>query len=307
MSSIDQIRKAPSRPIPGERGGGIQSVDRALVILDLIAESGGEVSLSVIAERAGLNVSTCHHLISTLANRGYVNQAPGKRTYSLGPRVLYLSHACLRQVSLPQLAQRYLDEINLKTGEATQLAVMQGTDLVTLLCREARHAVRVDLGLGGKLNAAHATATGKAILAWLPETERDRIIADKGLTAFTSKTITNMEALIEELRLVRRNGLAVDRQEFQPGVLCIGTAIRDYVGTVVGAISASVPVYRATQDHVALIRAEILSNTRELSLALGAPASASAEFAGQSRKLPKAKKVKLGEKHAAIAECENLA
>jgi IclR family acetate operon transcriptional repressor len=278
-------------PLTGERSGSIQSVDRALLILDLIAESGGEASLSGIAERAGLNISTCHHLLATLANRGYVSQVPGKRTYSLGHRVLYLSHACLRQVSLPQLAQRHLDQINLKTGEASQLAVMQGTDLVTLLRREARHAVRVDVGLGGKLNAAHATATGKAILAWLPEMERDRIIAEKGLTVFTPKTINNMEALIEELRLVRRNGFAVDRQEFQPGVLCIGAAIRDYVGAVVGAISASVPVYRATQEHVALIRAEILSNARELSLALGAPGNANAGLTGQSKKLPKGKKL----------------
>jgi IclR family acetate operon transcriptional repressor len=303
---VNRQTDLPSRRPIGERGA-VQSVDRALLILDLIAESGGEASLSLIAEQAGLNVSTCHHLISTLATRGYVAQTPGKRTYSLGPRVLYLSHACLRQVNLPQLAQRYLDQINLKTGEATQLAIMQGTDLVTLLRREARHAVRVDLGLGGKLNAAHATATGKAILAWLPETERDRIIADKGLTAFTPKTITNMEALVEELRLVRRNGLAVDRQEFQPGVLCIGAAIRDHIGAVVGAISASVPVYRATQDHVALIRSEVLSNTRELSLALGAPSNAGTQLTSPSRKLPKGKKAKPGEKHVASTGCENVA
>src|SRR5260370_41643978 len=101
---------------------------------------------------------------------------------------------------------------------------MQDTNLVNVLRRDARHAVRVDAGLGGKSNAAHATATGKAILAWLPPTELDRIVKDKGLTAFTPHTITDIDKLKEELRMTRRNVLAIDRQEFQPGWIASGPA-----------------------------------------------------------------------------------
>jgi IclR family acetate operon transcriptional repressor len=306
-TTSDSSIKFLARPQIGGERGGIQSVDRALLILDLIAESGGTASLSSIAERGGINISTCHHLISTLANWGYVSQAQGTKSYSLGSRILHLSAACLRHVGLPPLAQPFVDQINESTGEAVQLVVMQGTDLIGILRREARHAVRVDVGIGGKLNAAHATASGKAILAWISESERDRILSEKGLTSFTPKTITSREALIEELRLVRRTGFAVDREEFQKGVLCVGAVVRDHAGAVVGAISTSVPNYRATVAHVQLIRTELLKATQDLSLALGAPGQSLGEFSGGKPKIPRVKKRKLGEENVATAECQNVA
>lgn len=260
----------PARPPMGRDNGGIQALDRAFLILDIIADAGGEAKLTEIAGIAGLNVSTCHHLISTLYNWGYVARGPNSRSYVLGSRILHLSAACLRQVDLPRRAQIYLDRLNDQTHEAVQLAIMQGTNLVNVLRRESRHAVRVDAGLGGKSNAAHATATGKAILAWLPPSELDRIIADKGLTAFTPQTITDLDRLKEELRIVRRNGVAVDREEFQPGVICIGAAIRDHAGAVVGSISVSSPLFRATDDYVDDIKRHLISATNELSSELGA-------------------------------------
>jgi IclR family acetate operon transcriptional repressor len=261
----------PARPPIGRDRGGIQALDRAFLILDIIADAGGEAKLTEIAATAGLNVSTCHHLISTLYNWGYVARGNSGRSYVLGSRILHLSAACLRQVDLPRRAQAYIDRLNDQTREAVQLAIMQDTSLVNILRRDARHAVRVDAGLGGKMNAAHATATGKAILAWLPPTELERIIADKGLTAFTPNTIVDLARLKEELRLTRRNGYAIDREEFQPGVICIGAAIRDHAGAVVGSISVSSPVFRATAEHIDRIRVDLLAATDELSLELGAP------------------------------------
>ncbi|MGC1560441.1 MAG: IclR family transcriptional regulator, partial [Bradyrhizobium sp.] len=235
----------PARPPMGRDHGGIQALDRAFLILDVIADAGGEAKLTEIANIAGLNISTCHHLISTLHNWGYVARGPNSRSYVLGSRILHLSAACLRQVDLPRRAQSFVDRLNDQTCEAVHLAIMQDTNLVNVLRRDARHAVRVDAGLGGNSNAAHATATGKAILAWLPPTELDRIVADRGLTAFTPHTITDIDRLKEELRLTRRNGFAVDREEFQLGVVCIGAAIRDHAGAVVGSIGVSSPVFRA--------------------------------------------------------------
>src|SRR6266404_5125447 len=138
----------------------IQSVDRALTLLETIADLGGETTLSRLA---------------TLVQRGFVTKGLGRRGYALGARILYLSHACL-QVDLPRRAQSALDRINQSTGETVHLAALQGDDLVTVLKREARHAVRVDAGALGTSDAAHATATGKAILAWLPEDEIRRIV-----------------------------------------------------------------------------------------------------------------------------------
>jgi IclR family acetate operon transcriptional repressor len=262
----------PARPPMGrDNGGGIQALDRAFLILDIIADAGGEAKLTEISTIAGLNVSTCHHLISTLYNWGYVARGAGSKSYVLGSRILHLSAACLRQVDLPRRAQIYVDRLNDQTGETVQLTIMQDTSLVNLLRREARHAVRVDGSLGGKSNAAHATATGKAILAWLPPSELSRIIADKGLTAFTPNTIVNLDKLKEELRLTRRNGFAIDCEEFHPGVVCIGAAIRDHAGAVVGSIGVASPSFRATTKYLDQIKVHLIAATDELSIELGAP------------------------------------
>lgn len=261
----------PARPPMGRDHGGIQALDRAFLILDVIADAGGEAKLTEIAATAGLNVSTCHHLISTLHNWGYVSRGINSRSYVLGSRILHLSAACLRQVDLPRRAQSFVDRLNDQTREAVQLAIMQDTNLVHILRREARHAVRVEAGFGGNANAAHATATGKAILAWLPPTELDRIVADKGLTAFTPNTITDIEKLKEHLRLVRRNGFSIDREEFRPGVICLGAALRDHAGAVVGSISVSAPAFRSTPDYIEQMKVHLIAAADELSVELGAP------------------------------------
>src|SRR5215510_3347224 len=116
----------------------IQSVDRALYLLETIAEAGGEATLTELATRTGLNISTCHHLLATLIQRGFATKVPG-RLYALGARIIYLGHACL-QVDLPRRGQPYLEAINQATGETVHLAALQGDSIVTLSVREARHA-----------------------------------------------------------------------------------------------------------------------------------------------------------------------
>ncbi|MBX9588256.1 MAG: IclR family transcriptional regulator [Hyphomonadaceae bacterium] len=248
--------------------GSVQSVDRALTLLELLARSAGGIPLTELAAGARLNISTCHHLLATLVNWGYVAKAPGRR-YALGARGLHLGQAFLKQVDLPRRAQPLVERISADTGETVHVAVLQGDTIITLLRREGRHAVRVDTGALGASDAPHATATGKAMLAWLPEHEVRRILAIKRMEAFTPNTITDPDRLIEELRLVRRNGHALDREEFQPGVLCVGAAIRNHLGAVVGAISASTPTLRATEEHVALMRDSVIGAARVLSAEFG--------------------------------------
>jgi IclR family acetate operon transcriptional repressor len=250
----------------------VQSVDRALTLLEILARSTGGTPLTELASSARLNISTCHHLLATLVKWGYVAKVPGRR-YALGARGLHLGQAFLKQVDLPRRAHPLIERISAETGETVHLAVLQGDAIITLLRREGRHAVRVDTGALGASDAPHATATGKAMLAWLPEHEIRRILASKRMDAFTPNTITDPDRLIEELRLVRRNGHALDREEFQPGVFCVGAAIRDHLGAVVGAISASTPTLRATDDHLALMRDSVMSAARALSAEFGEQSS----------------------------------
>jgi len=240
-------------------------------LLEILAQSNGGTSLTEVAARANLNISTCHHLLATLMRAGYVAQVPGRRTYSLGARVLHLGQSFMRQVDLPRRAQLVIDGLNKSTGEVTHLAVLQGDRFVIVAKREAQHAVRVDVGAIGAAEAPHASATGKAMLAWLPEDQMQRILAANGMVRFTPGTITDMAALIEEMRLVRRSGHAMDREELQAGVIGVSSAVRDHSGAVIGAIGVSAPAFRADAAHIDHMRAAVTEAARLLSLEFGAP------------------------------------
>jgi IclR family transcriptional regulator, acetate operon repressor len=261
--------RAPRARVEGERHN-IQSVDRALYLLETIAEAGGEATLTDLSNRTGLNISTCHHLLATLIQRGFAAKVPGRRLYALGGRIIDLGHACL-QVDLPRRAQPYMEQITAASGETVHLAALQGDAVVILAVRESRHAVRVDTGRTGRIAFPHATAAGKAIFAWLPDTEIDRIFAG-GLKRCTENTITDIGALHEALHAVRRDGYAIDREEHIPGVVCISASVRDQAGAVIGGIGASMPAMRATEEHVARTRDEIVAAAAALSAEFGAPA-----------------------------------
>ncbi|HSG94083.1 MAG TPA: IclR family transcriptional regulator [Afifellaceae bacterium] len=252
-------------------GRTIQSVDRALDVLEVLSASGTELGLGEIAARSGLNSSTCHHLLSTLVARGYVGQNPRGRGYFLGTKILELSSSRVRQFNLVEVAMPELRRLNQQTRETVHLAVMQGHDLTTLAILDSPHPIRVSTDGASKANAAHAAATGKAILAWLPEMEIARVVAEKGLTAFTDKTITNIADLMEDLRHVRRNGYSLDSEEFQPGVVCVGSAIRDHLGAVIGSIGCSMPHMRTGDDILDKTKQAVRDCARVLSELLGSP------------------------------------
>ena len=175
----------------------IQSVDRALLLLETIADMGGEATLTELANRTRLNISTCHHLLATLIKRNFVAKVPGKRLYALGGRILYIGHACL-QVDLPRRAQPYLENINLATGETVHLAGLQGDVISVLSVREARHAVRVETGKLGRMLRRMRSRWARRSLAWLPEDEIRRIVG-KDLKSYTENTITDFGELLESL------------------------------------------------------------------------------------------------------------
>ncbi len=273
-SPSPQPPASPAEASPAARAAKptIQSVDRSFDILEALSRSSGRMSLAELSVRVGLNLSTCHHLVATIARRGYISQDRATRQYSLGNRIFELSDARTRQIDLHDLAMPFLDRLRRETGEAIQLAVIEGADLVTIAKVASHHAVRVDSALS-TANAAHATAVGKAILAWLPEGEIDAILHAKGQACFTPHTIPTRAALIEALRLVRRHGYAEDREEFQPNVYGAGAAIRSHKGTVVGALGVSLPMMRATADAMAATRRAVMDAAADLSRALGSRAA----------------------------------
>jgi IclR family acetate operon transcriptional repressor len=229
------------------------------------------MQLGEIAETTGLNVSTCHHILLTLVNRNYVAQNERGRAYFLGSKILELSSNRARQFSLAESAMPELRQLNAATGENVHLAVIQGNDLVVLAQLDSPKVVQVNLEAVSLTNAAHATAIGKSILAWLPDNEMERIVRQKGLAQFTPKTLTDFDDLTENLRLVRRFGYALDREEFLPGVVSLGSALRDFSGTVLGSVSCTLPESRADDENVENLRKAVLECVVELSAKIGRP------------------------------------
>ncbi|NJL08939.1 MAG: IclR family transcriptional regulator [Methylacidiphilales bacterium] len=237
---------------PRRRRGAVQTVERALDILDVLGAASNGMRLNDVAGRVGLNVSTCHHLIATLLERGYVCQNPRGRTYFLGTKMLDLSRSRAEMIDVIQSALSALRALNEVTGETVSFDVLRGRDLITLAKLESRHAVHVVLDEVAKAEAAHATGSGKAILAWLPEAELTRILPGR-LKRFTEGTVRSREDLMENLLLVQCDGFAIDREEFQPGVVSVGSSIRDRTGAVVGALDCLLPTSRAGEDRIARI------------------------------------------------------
>jgi len=250
----------------------IQSVDRALDILEILKESRALLSVSQVSAQAGLKVSTCHHLLSTLVRRGYVSQDPRTRAYGLGNKIFDLADARSRQIDLIEIVLPLLRDLNASTTEAVHLAVIEAYELATLVKLDSLHAVKVDSGTVGKAAAAHATATGKAQIAFWPPSALDALIQQKGLTRFTPNTICDYAQLRADLAQVRARGYSEDHEEFQPGVVCIGAPIYNRLGEVAASLSCSIPAQRANAKNLRRIRDLVMKTAAAASQQLGHPA-----------------------------------
>lgn len=243
----------------------IQSVDRALSIIEALAGQDKPMLLSDLARAVGLNISTCHHLLATLVVRGYALHTGRGRGYTLSSKLRELSDITNRELDLLDFVQADLQRLNVDLRESVQMAVMRGSALMTQIRYGSMMPTHIEADEVKKMRAAHATATGKAILAWLPEAEMARVVSENGLTAFTPNTITTISGLVEELRLVRRSGFSIDEEELQENVICYGAALRDGSGRVIGSISCSIPKSRATADYRLHIARSVVKCAQDLS------------------------------------------
>lgn len=250
---------------PASGGRQIQSVNRALTILEVIASEQDGMTLSELAERAGLNASTCHHLIATLVARGYLVNLGRSRGYAVGQKINQLNTLAERESDPVELLKDDIRALSIRLGHGVQLAVLSETSLLTKLRFAPAKDDLKEPDDVAKMTALHATATGKAILAWIPDTELVRIISANGLTRYTDKTIVTLSGLVEELRSVRRRGFSVDNEELQKGVVCIGAALREVGGAVVASISTTVPAHQATEEYRAHLSKAIITAAHEYS------------------------------------------
>ncbi len=235
-------------PQPGQSmrhpAGGVQSVHRALDLLEVVAAGGGILTIGEIATAASIPLPTAHRLLRTLVDRGYMRQTPDRR-YALGLRVLPLSASASSMVGAG--AERLLSRLVDVLGETANLAMRDG-DRVTYVAQvPGRHSMRMFTEVGRSVDP-HCTAVGKALLAESSDDEARAVLGRTGLTRHTPHTVTDPEQLIAELAEVRRLGYAMDEGEQEVGVRCIAVAVPS--STVQLAVSVSGPAARVTDELV---------------------------------------------------------
>src|SRR3954452_4827930 len=235
-------------------GDGVQSLERAFLLLELMADEGGEVPLSRLAVGSGLPLSTIHRLIRTLVARGYVRQLPSRR-YVLGPRLIHLGESSSR--TLGSWAGPHLTDLVDGIGETANMAMLDGDRVVYVAQVPSRHSMRMFTEVGRRVHL-HCTGVGKALLAQLPRDTARELVERAGMPRRTPHTITDPDEMMAELDRISERGYAIDDGEQELGVRCVAVPVLGGPGQT--ALSVSGPEGRVTVESVPQI-AELLQAT----------------------------------------------
>lgn len=258
----------PRAPEPASEPYQLQSLDRAVAVLELLGESEGPLSLADVCERMSLHKSTGHRALMVLERSGLVERTSTNR-FRLGLKLYELGTRAIEQVDLRARVQPWLRRLAAQVGETIHLGVLQKATVVYLDKVEPSNR-RVWLASRiGTANPVYCTAMGKAMLAFLPSDAAAEIIARMRFTRFTPRTLATPEALQRALERVRRRGYAIDDEEVECGVRCVGAPILNETGRPVAAVSVSGPSSRITQQSVPGIAEHLLRCCREISGSLG--------------------------------------
>ena len=223
----------------------------------MLFRSQPRVRLSEAAEYLAVAHSTAHRLMAMLAHHGFVRQEPDSRSYVAGPALVEIGLAAVRQLDIRRNARPALEDLASSLGETVHLAVLEGSNVRYLDAVESSRALRVAARTGTAL-AANCTASGKALLAELPEDEVSALFAGRhALTALTGRSITSRSRLLAELRQVRERGYAVNLEESEEGVASVAVAVRGAQQLPVAALVVSAPVSRMSEESADKIKAAL--------------------------------------------------
>jgi IclR family transcriptional regulator, acetate operon repressor len=248
----------------GAASGGVQSIERAFDLLEMLADADGALGLSELSTVSGLPLPTVHRLMRTLVNRGYVRQEASRR-YMLGSRLIRLGEISSRM--LGTWLRPFLAQLVRLTGETANLAMLDGDEVVYIAQVPSPHSMRMFTEPGRRV-LPHCTAVGKALLAQIPPGEARALLERDGMPAFTPATITDPDLLLAHLEVIRKQGYAVDEGEQEVGVRCFAVAVPDTPGLL--AISTSGPQARMTDDAAARIVPALKRTAREISETIAA-------------------------------------
>lgn len=249
---------------------GAQVVDRVMDILELLPRLGPELGVSEISRALGLKKATTHRLLAALRRRGVVTQDPVSRRYRLGMKLWELGAVATSQVDWVDRVKPHLEHLTRVAGETTHLAVLSDGQVLYVDKVESSRSLRMPSQVGRRL-PVHCTGIGKALIAFLPDEVLRGLVLRRGLPRFTTSTITDLDALERELAEIRRRGYAIDHEEIEEGLVCIGAPVRDHTTHVVAAVSIAGPASRLRPPSIEGSAGHVVEAANAISVALGCP------------------------------------
>jgi len=250
------------------RDGGVQSVDRALQIIETLAEDDEGYRLSDLAVRTGLSTSTAHRLLTTLEKRRFVQFDPTCSKWHVGAQSFAVGATFTRRRNVVAQAVPYLRKLRDRTRETANLAVVDDEAIMVLTRVESREIMRSLTKLGGRV-AMVASGVGKAVLATYSDAEVGAIIRHHGMPRLTEKSIVRPGDLFKDLAAIRRQGYAVDNEEACMGLRCIAAVVYNDCSEPLAAISVSGMTSRVSDDRLPELGRAVREVAAELTAALG--------------------------------------
>ncbi|WP_223168071.1 IclR family transcriptional regulator [Nonomuraea sp. SYSU D8015] len=247
--------------------GGVQSVDRAISVLEILSRRG-EAGVSEVAAEIDVHKSTAFRLLGALEARGLVEQAEDRGKYRLGFGIIRLAGGVSTQMDIIQRARPVCHRLAEEIGETVNIAVLRSTYAVNLDQVRGPSAVTA-YNWVGQITPLHATSSGKVLLAHLDDQERARLLSEVTLDGLTARTIIDVDALEKQLAEARQAGFAFCLEELEDGLNTMAAPIRAYHGEVVAAVSASGPAYRFSLERIQEFAPLLIGGADEISRRLG--------------------------------------
>lgn len=214
------------------------TVGKALGVLDQVAAFGRPVRFSELLAQSEFPKPTLYRLLQTLTNQGMLNYNSEQATYAPGVRLVRLAHAAWQQSSLAPIAQPHIDALSAQVNETVHLAQLDHAQVLYIDKRNATRPIEM-YSQAGKVGPVYCTGVGKAMLAFAEPDLAERVIAQQSFHAFTPNTLTDPAALRAELADIRANGYGFDREEHEPGIICVAMPILTESKRMLGAISVT--------------------------------------------------------------------
>jgi IclR family transcriptional regulator, KDG regulon repressor len=246
----------------------IHVIDRAAQILDCFGFDHQELSVSEIGAKTGLHRSTAHRILMALEYNDLIKQNPSTGKYHLGIKLFKLGHQAVSQLNLREICRPFLSRLMNDTKETIHLAVLDDDQVLYLDKVEGPHALRMPSRVGRYI-PTYCTSLGKAMLSCLDDQEVKSILRRQTLKPHTENTVKNINQLLDDLRSVRKRGYAVDNEEIEIGLRCVGAPLRDYTGGMVGAISVAAPSARLSEKNTPVTGRMVIAIAAEISEQLG--------------------------------------